>query len=88
MQVMEIDTKEPNSIQPKINHYKYMKLKVNSQETKEEKDESHDCLVEWDEIEDKAEKFTTPISVLAHYKKYTMKERKIILKKPDREILP
>ena len=43
-----------------------------------------DCQDEWGTDEEE-EKLTTPISVPSHYKKYNVKERKIVVQKPDRE---
>ena len=77
--------KKPKKDQTKVNHYKYMIQKVKSPKAKVEKGNFQDCLPKWDEFEDKEEKLTTPISVLAHYKKYTVEERKIFLQKLDRE---
>ena len=34
-----------------MNHYKYMKQKVKSDDTKQEKEDSHNCLAEWDKNE-------------------------------------
>ena len=57
-----------------MNHYKYMKQKVKSTNAKNGNKTFEDCLVEWNEEEDIEEKLTTRISVLEHYKRYTVKD--------------
>ncbi|MCO5560570.1 hypothetical protein L7F22_014185 [Adiantum nelumboides] len=84
LQTTEIDPK-PCKNTPKANHYALMKKKLKSKQGDVENETFKDCLAEWDESGDQEEdKLTTPISVPAHYKKYTVEERKIILKKPGR----
>ena len=79
IQLMRIDAKETKPTPPKLNHYKYMKQKVKSNDTNNKNDIFKDCQAEWDKGEDTKEKLTTPLSVPPeHYKKYRVKERKII----------
>ena len=85
IQLVEIDTKDKQPIQPKINHYQYMKQKVKSGKDKTKNKTFKDCQAEWDEEEDTKEKQTTPLSVPEHYEKYTVEERKIIWQKPNRQ---
>ena len=56
IQLVEIDTKDKQSIQPKINHYQYMKQKVKSEKDKTKNKTFKDCQAEWDEEEDTEEK--------------------------------
>ena len=86
-QLMGIDAKEIQPTQTKINHYKYMKQKVKTNDTNDRLDIFKDCQEKWDKGEDTEEKLTTPLSVLEHYKKYTIEERKIIWQKPNRQQL-
>ena len=58
---------------------------MKSLETKDEKEKFQDCLAEWNKQEDTEEKLITPVSVPKHYKKYTIKERKIVWQKPNQE---
>ena len=45
-----------------------------------------DCQAKWDEEEDTKGKLKTPpLSVLEHYKKCTVEERKIIWQKPNHQ---
>ena len=62
-----------------------MKQKVKSGKDKTKNKTFKDCQAEWDEEEDTEEKLTIPLSVLEHYKKYTIEERKIIWQKPNRQ---
>ena len=82
-QLMGIDTKETKLTQTKLNHYKYMKQKVKSDDTNNGNDIFQDCQAEWDKEEDTKEKLTTPLSVPEPYKKYTIEEHKIIWQKPN-----
>ena len=75
---MGVDAMEPKPTQPKINHYKYMKQKVKSDDAKEKKDIFKDCQANWYKEDDTKDKLTIPLSVLEHYKKYTIVEQKII----------
>ena len=71
---MGIDARETKPTQPKLNHYKYMKQKVKSDDTNNKNDIFKDCQAEWDKEEDTEEKLTTPLSVPEHYKKYMIEE--------------
>ncbi|MCO5578895.1 hypothetical protein L7F22_032744 [Adiantum nelumboides] len=85
MQIMEIDPK-PCKNTTKANHYELMRKKLNLKQGEAKNETFKDCLAEWDESGDlEEEKLTTPTSVPTHYKKYTVEEHKIILKKPDLE---
>ena len=85
IQMMGIDAKEAKLIQPKVNHYKFMKEKVKLDDAKNGNKTFQDCLAEWNKEEDTEEKLTTPISVLEHYKNYTVEEHKIIWQKPNHQ---
>ena len=56
IQLVEIDTKDKQPIQPKINHYQYMKQKVKSGKDEIKNKTFKDCQAEWDEEEDTEEK--------------------------------
>ena len=85
VQLMEINAEETKLTQPKLNHYKYMKQKLRSDDTNNGNDIFKDCQVEWDKEEDTEEKLTTSLSVPEHYKKYMVEEHKIIWQKPNRQ---
>ena len=69
IQVMGIDTKEPKPTQPKINHYKYMKQNVKSNDAKQDNKYFSIFLAEWDENENMEENLMMPISVPSHCKR-------------------
>ena len=58
---------------------------MKSIEVKDKNEKFHNCIAEWDEEENIEEKLTTPISVLEHYKKYTIEEREIIWQKTNHQ---
>ena len=62
-----------------------MKQKGKSIDAKNKNETFQDCLPKWNKEQNTEEKLTTPISVLEHYKKYTVEERKIIWQKPNRQ---
>ena len=73
-ELMGIDAKETKLTQPKLNRYKYMKQKVKLDDTHNKNDIFKDCQAEWDKQEHTEENLTTSLSVLEHYKKYTVEE--------------
>ena len=85
IQIMGVNTKKIKQIQLKENRYQFTKNKVKSEETKLQKDDFQGCLAGWAESREMEEKMTTSISILAHYKRYIVEERKIMLKKPNKE---
>ena len=62
-----------------------MKQKVKSTKAKEKSETFQDCQEKWDKEEDTKENLTTPISVIEHYKKYTIEERKFVWQKLNQE---
>ena len=60
-----------------------MKQKVKSADVKDKNKVFKDFQAKWDKEEDTKEKLTTPLSVLEHYKKYTIEELKIIWQKSN-----
>ena len=65
-----------------------MKKRLKTVEIRKGKEEFKDCLSNWEDVDTDKNKLTTPINVPSHYKTYTMAERKIVVKKPERRDTP
>ena len=87
-QILEISASKPKRHKQNGNHYELMKKRLKTVEIRKGKEEFKDCLLEWEDLDTDEDKLTTPISVPSHYKKYTVEERKIVVKKPERRDTP
>ena len=87
-QVLEIYASKPKRQKQNGNHYELMKKRLKTIAASEGKEDFKDCLSEWEALDTDEDKLTTPISVPSHYKKYTVEECKIVVKKPEQTNTP
>lgn len=86
--LLQIYATKPKRPKGNGNHYELMKKRLKTVAASKGKEDFKDCLFEWGEMETEEDKLTTPSSVPSHYKKYTVEDCKIVVKKPERTDTP